>query len=97
MLHQRSRDDLTPAYLMWLMQDLRMFYAGEKLKPSYPPDYHWTLGTRGSIPDVICPPDMYTRHMTHEYWIGRPHWVCEQGHWMELEGDGVFWCECERA
>lgn len=40
MLHQRSRDDLTPAWLMWLMQDLRMFYAGEKLEPKYPPDHH---------------------------------------------------------
>lgn len=39
MLYQRSRDDPTPAYLMWLMEDLRMFYAGEKLEPKYLPDY----------------------------------------------------------
>jgi hypothetical protein len=97
MLEQRSRDDLTPDYLMWLMEDLRMFYAGEKLEPKYPPDYHWTIGTRGSRPDVYRPPDMYTRYLQHEYWIQRPHWACSKGHWLELEADGVFRCECEKA
>lgn len=97
MLDQRSRNDLTPAYLMWLMEDLSMFYAGEKLKPTYPPDYHWTLGTRGSRPDVMRPPDMYTGYLTHEYWIQRPHWVCSVGHWLALDADGVFRCDCEKA
>ena len=97
MLHERSRDDLTPTYLIWLMEDLRMFYAGEKLEPKYPPDHHWTIGTRGSRPDVDRPPDMYTRHLEHEYWIQRPHWVCPVGHWLELDADGVFRCECEKA
>ena len=97
MLHQRSRDHLTPAYLMWLMEDLRMFYAGEKLKPKYPPDQHWNIGTCGSRPDVCRPPDMYTRHLEHKYWIQRPHWVCSVGHWLKLDEDGVFRCECEKA
>lgn len=73
MLDERSRDDLTPPYLMWLMQDLRMFYAGEKLEPKYPPDYHWIIGARGSGPDVVRPPDMYTRHLDHEYSSQQPH------------------------
>lgn len=97
MLDQRSRDDLTPAYLMWLMLDLRMFYAGEKLKPSHPPDAHWILGTRGSWPDLMRPPEMYTRHLEHEYWLNRPRWACSRGHRLDLEADGVFRCECEKA
>ena len=97
MLDQRSQNDLTPAYLMWLMQDLRMFYAGEKLQPSYPPDPHWVLGTRYGYPGVERPPDMYKRHLTHEYWIQRPHWVCSLGHWLDLEADGVFRCKCEEV
>lgn len=97
MLDQRSRDDLTPAYLMWLMEDLRMFYAGEKLKPSYPPDHHWMAGTRGSRPNFERPPDMYTRHLQHEYMLQRPYWLCSLGHRLDLDADGVFRCECENA
>ena len=74
-----------------------MFYAGEKLQPSYPPDPHWVLGTRHGHPGVVRPPDMYTKHLTHEYWIQRPHWVCSLGHWLELEADGVFRCKCEEV
>jgi hypothetical protein len=97
MLERISWNDLTPTFLMWLMEDLRMFYAGEKLSPSYPPDCHWTLGTRGSRPDVRRPPDMYTRHLQHEYWIQRPYWLCLRGHRLELEADGVFRCKCDKA
>lgn len=97
MLDQRSRDDFTPDYLMWFMEDLRMFYAGEKLKPEYPPDCHWTLGTRGSRPDVYRPPDMDSRHLEHQYWVQRPYWLCWLGHRLELDVDGVFRCKCETA
>ncbi|KAM0704725.1 hypothetical protein Q7P35_007511 [Cladosporium inversicolor] len=97
MLDQRSRDDFTPDYLMWFMEDLRMFYAGEKLEPKYPPDCHWTLSTRGSRPDVYRPPDMYTRHLEHEYWIQRPYWLCWSGHRLEMDVGGVFRCKCEET
>lgn len=33
MLDKKSRADLTPEYLLWLREDLRCFYAGEKLQP----------------------------------------------------------------
>lgn len=97
MLDRKSRDDLTPAYLMWLMEDLRRFYAGEKLKPAYPPDDHWTLCTRAISPDLLRPLDMYTRKLEHEYWIRRPYWLCSLGHKLHLDDDGVFRCECEKA
>lgn len=74
------------------MEDLRWFYAGEKLKPSFPPDRHWTLGTRGSWPDLARPPDMYTRRLKHEYGLYRPHWICSLGHKLDLDADGVFQC-----
>jgi hypothetical protein len=97
MLERISRNDLTPTFLMWLMEDLRIFYAGEKLSPSYPPDHHWVVGTPGSRPDVSRPPDMYTGHQQHEYWIQRPYWLCSRGHRLELEADGVFRCKCDKA
>ena len=92
-LHQQQQ----ATYMYGLMEDLRMFYAGEKLGPKHPPDHHWVIGTRGSRPAVYRPPDMYTRHVEHEYWIQRPDWVYPVGHWLELDANGVFQCECKKT
>ena len=86
-----------PAYLMWLMLDLLMFYAGEKLKPGNLLDRDWNMVIRGSGPDVVRPPDMYTMDLQHEWSFHRPRWSCSQGHWLELNSDGVFRCDCEKV
>lgn len=97
MLDQKSRADLTPEYLLWLREDLRCFYAGEKLQPDLFCGT-WVMALSGGSPDVVRPPDMYTGHLFHCP-LGRPHWVCGRGHWTVRDEDGAVICnfgsECE--
>lgn len=46
MLDQRSQNDLTPEYIMWLRQDLRLLYATDTMKPQYPVGRLWNADVR---------------------------------------------------
>lgn len=96
MLCQKSQADLTPEYLMWLREDLRCFYIGEKLGGA-----KWKAHSishdpfRGSRPDVARPPDMYAGYLSRSY-HGVLHWVCRWGHEIPRVTDpAAKCCVCE--
>jgi hypothetical protein len=72
MLDRRSKADLTPEYMIWLMHDARMFCMGSRLNGSYGMAIYNLLGFMR--PSVERPPDMYSTNIEHglmEKWARR--------------------------
>ena len=75
MMDQRSRADLTPEYLQWLVHDLKRIYYHIKGSPHHPAYVaysakceKWFLElVQGPLPGVARPPDMYTTDLDMKF------------------------------
>jgi hypothetical protein len=75
MMDQRSRADLTPEYLLWLIKDLKYIYYHAKTSPFHPArNYYEDRRSNwfqehalGRLPDVARPPDMYTTDVDEQF------------------------------
>jgi hypothetical protein len=71
MVEGRSRADLTPEYLIWLMHDARIVYATEKMERSFD-GMGMYPGVNTLGPDIVRPPDMYSTHIEYDQIVRCP-------------------------
>jgi hypothetical protein len=68
MVDERSRADLSPEYLMWLMRDAATFYVTEKVKGNFALANSPAIWHLNSVlgPSVMPPPDMYSTDVGYD-------------------------------